>query len=277
MRRHRTAAPAALLAAASLWPVGAQAQGAPAQPLWELGAVALGAHQQAYPGADQSVDRALLLPFAIYRGRILRVDRETAGVRAFKTERFEFDIGVSASLGASSERIEARRGMADLGTLVGLGPRLKWNLGSSGADRWRAEFPLRAVFDLSDGAAYRGYSFQPELKYERSTASGWRLGTSVSAILGDRRLADTFYTVGPADALAQRPAYAARAGLVAWRLEANFSRALDPQWRLFGVARLDSVAGAANEASPLVRKTTGSSVGIGLAYTWQRSRRLAED
>ena len=256
--RHRTAAPAALLAAASLWPVGAQAQGAPAQPLWELGAVALGARQQAYPGADQSVDRALLLPFAIYRGRILRVDRETAGVRAFKTERFEFDIGVSASLGASSEKIEARRG-------------------SSGADRWRAEFPLRAVFDLSDSAAYRGYSFQPELKYERSTASGWRLGTSVSAILGDRRLADTFYTVGPADALAQRPAYAARAGLVAWRLEANFSRALDPQWRLFGVARLDSVAGAANEASPLVRKTTGSSVGIGLAYTWQRSRRLAED
>jgi len=46
---------------------------------------------------------------------------------------------------------------------------------------------------------------------------------------------------------------------------------------LFGFARLDTVAGAANENSPLVRRSTGASVGLGVAYTWMRSERAAFD
>jgi hypothetical protein len=41
-------------------------------PLWELGAMAFGVSQQAYPGADEQLDRALLLPTFIYRGKLLR-------------------------------------------------------------------------------------------------------------------------------------------------------------------------------------------------------------
>jgi outer membrane scaffolding protein for murein synthesis (MipA/OmpV family) len=101
--------------------------------------------------------------------------------------------------------------------------------------------------------------------------------TSLSAIVADQRLAKTFYGVDPIDALADRPAFEAQSGLVAWRLSASFSRNLSRDWRLFGFGRLDTVSGAANEDSPLVKRTNGASVGLGLAYTWRRSSSAATD
>ena len=108
----------------------AQSAASGAPPLWELGGVALGVSQSVYPGADQQVNRALALPYFIYRGDVLRADRETAGIRALKTENFELDVGFAGAFGAGSETIEARQGMRKLGTLVELGPRLKWDLGA---------------------------------------------------------------------------------------------------------------------------------------------------
>ncbi len=254
------------------------ATSATAPPLWEVGGFALGVSQQAYPGSDQQVKRALALPYFIYRGEFFRADRGTVGLRAFKTPEFELDIGLAGAFGSNVDQLEARRGMRKLGNLVELGPRLKWNLGDAPAGgRWRAEFPLRAVFDLSDKAAHRGLSFEPELVFEGKPLNGWRYNASVSAIVADRKLARTFYEVTPAEATAQRAAYSASSGLVAWRLSTSVSRSLSPDWRLFGFARLDTVAGAANEASPLVRQKTGASVGVGLTYTWLRSEQRARD
>jgi len=257
----------------------AQAAAVPgADPLWELGGVVLGVSQQAYPGADQQVNRALPLPYFIYRGDVLRADRETAGIRAMKTETFELDVGFAGAFGAGGDTIDARQGMRKLGTLVELGPRLKWDLGVGlGGGRLGAEFPVRAVLDLSDKAAHRGWSFEPKLTYSRRSASGWRYSASVSAIVADTRLAQTFYEVRSSEATAMRPAYAAESGLVSWRLGTAVSRSLGRDWNLFGFARLDTVAGAANESSPLVRRTTGATVGLGVAYTWLRSERAAFD
>ena len=253
-------------------------QTADALPKWELGAVSIGVTQQAYPGANQQVNRFLILPFFLYRGEFVRADRETAGIRAIKSEQFELDIGFAGSFGASGNEIEARRGMRDLGTLVEFGPRLKWKLGAGpGGGRWRAELPLRAVFDISDGAANRGHSFEPGLVFERQARGGWRYSTSIGAILADTKLARTFYEVTPAEATAVRPAYVARSGLVGWRLGASATHTLNPNWRVFAFARVDSVSGAANAASPLVRASTGGSVAVGVAYTWLRSQATDRD
>lgn len=283
MKIRFASAPARRTALAMIVAVGfvgapVMAQTAAAPPLWELGGVALGVSQQAYPGADQQINRALALPFFIYRGEFFRADRDTAGIRAIKTSEYEIDVGLAGSFGASSNQIEARRGMRDLGTLIELGPRLKWNLGPApGNGRWRAELPLRAVFDISDGAANRGLSFEPELVYEREAKGAWRYSASVGAIVANTKLARTFYEVSSTEATALRPSYAAKSGLVAWRLGASATRSLSPDWRVFGFARIDSVAGAANDASPLVRQTTGASIGVGLAYTWLRSEARARD
>lgn len=247
-------------------------------PLWEFGAVALGVSQQAYPGSDQNVGRALALPYFIYRGKVLRADRGGLGVRALKNTTFEVDVGFSGAFGSNSDSIAARQGMPNLGTLIEFGPRLKWNLGPAPGDgAWRAEFPLRAVFDLSDDAAQRGFSFEPELVYERNAKGGWRYNASVGAVVADHRLATAFYQVTPSQATPVRPAYLAHSGLVSWRVATSFSRSLSPDWRLFGFARLDTVAGSANERSPLVRQTTGVTMGMGVSYTWMRSSERAGD
>jgi outer membrane scaffolding protein for murein synthesis (MipA/OmpV family) len=283
--RRRALAPTAaalalLIAGAS---AHAQSEEAPASslPLWELGVFAFGVSQQAYPGSDEQLARGLLLPFGQYRGRFLRADRDTAGLRAVKTPVYEVDIGVAGSFGGSSAEIGARRGMPELGTLIEFGPRLKINLGSWGegrhAGRWRVELPLRGVFDISDGAAHRGMSFEPEINFQRRSLSGWGYGVSLGAIVGDKRLNRTFYGVDPVYALPDRPAYAAQSGLISWRLSGSLSRQLTPDWRLVTFARWASVAGAANEASPLVRRTNGLSVGFGLSYTWLRSEARANE
>lgn len=270
------AAAAGLLACAGT--ASAQAQGAAGgAPLWELGVLSAGISQQAYPGSDQQVQRATLLPFGIYRGRLLRADGDTAGLRAVKTDTFELDIGIAGSFGAGGQGVDARRGMPRLGTLLEFGPRARWRLGDAPfGGRWRVDLPLRAVLDVSDGWAHRGWALEPELTWERRLP-GWRLSVSGGAILADGKLADTFYGVAPAQAIAGRPAYDAKAGLVALRLSTGFFKDLSLDWRLFGFARVDTVQGAANRDSPLVRQTTGATVGLGVSYTWLRSSRRAED
>jgi outer membrane scaffolding protein for murein synthesis (MipA/OmpV family) len=267
----RRPAAALLLAAAA----GAHAA---ADPRWEVGAVALGVDQQAYPGASDRVRRGLLLPYFIYRGDVLRADREGAGLRAFRSRDLELDVSAAAAFGASATDVPARRGLEPLGTMVEVGPRLRWTLaGTRERGRWRLDLPLRAVFDLEHQLAHRGFVLQPGVAWDREGAAGWTINLTAGALLGDRRLASTYYGVPAAAALPGRPAYEARAGLVAWRLGATLSRPLGRDRRAFGFARIDSVAGAANRASPLVTQQTGATLGLGVAYTWLRSAAVAVD
>ena len=268
----------AALAAALCCAGAASAQEAGFRPLWELGAVGIGVSQQAYPGSDEQVRRGVVLPYAIYRGPIFRADNDGIGVRPIRTPRFELDIGVAGSFGSNADDIEARRGMPDLGTLIEFGPRIKWNLaGTPETGLWRLDLPLRGVFDLSNDLTNRGIVFQPSVVWQKRGSSGWFYASSISALIADKRLARTFYEVEPRFARANRPAYQAEAGLLAWRLTGTVSRQLTRDWQVFGFARLDTVAGAANRASPLVRQTTGASAGFGVSYTWLRSEAPAVD
>jgi hypothetical protein len=232
------------------------------------------------------VDRALAYcDWAVARGllairthvdvcdeRLLAVE-DTAGVRALKTDRYELDVGFAGAFGSRSDEVPARQGMPRLGTMVEFGPRLKWRLtpDARAGGRWTLELPVRGVFDVDDGFRRRGVTVEPELDYDLQLAGGLKLGLRGSVIFGDRALAETFYGVAPAFATAGRPAYQARAGLVAWRLGASLSRPLGPDWRVFGFVRLDSVHGAANADSPLVRRPTDATAGVGLTWTWLRS------
>jgi outer membrane scaffolding protein for murein synthesis (MipA/OmpV family) len=250
----------------------------PVLPRWEAGAFGVLVSQQAYPGADQQVQRSLVLPYLIYRGEILRSERGGAGLRAFKTDALELDLGAAAALGSSATRIEARQGMPDLGTLVEVGPRLRWTLASQpDGSIWRLDLPLRSVHDLGDGLQRRGTTFEPALKWQGPMGSGFFVTTGLSAVVADRQLGQTFYGVERSQATVARPTYSARAGLITWRLSGSLSWRMGTNWNAFTYARMDSVAGAANESSPLIRQTTGLSAGLGLSYTWLRSSLPAVD
>jgi outer membrane protein len=249
----------------------------PSAPLWDVGMFAVGVSQQAYPGAAERINRGLVVPTVYYRGKYLRADGDGAGIRAIKTPRFEFDIGFAAAFGSRADEVEIRSGMPELGTLIEFGPRAKWNLGSYTDGRLRAEFPLRGVFDVTDSFRRKGLAFEPKLIWERRVRDGWSYNASIAALIGDRKLNDTFYGVAPQFARADRPAYVADSGLIAVRLAAGVSRAMGKDWRLFLFTRIDDVHAAANKNSPLVQKKTGASVGFGLSYTILRSKAQASD
>lgn len=243
-------------------------------PLWEFGASAFALTQQAYPGAETYVNRVLAAPYFLYRGEHFRIDRGNTGYRAVKTPRFEFDVGFAGAFGSSSDKVTARRGMDKLGNLIEFGPRLKWNISEPEANgRWRFELPLRAVFDISNKFKHRGYTLEPEIEFERRAFGGWRYSTGLSAVWGNRQIAETFYQVRPDQVLPDRAAYQAKQGLIAWRLSSFISHSYSNNFRVFGGVRVDSVVGAANENSPLVKRKTAPSLLLGFTYTWMRSDR----
>lgn len=249
------------------------AQPVPTLPLWEVGIAGGAASTPAYPGADDRSTRALALPLAIYRGKVLRADRSGIGVRLFDDDRVELDLGFAASLPARSRDVAARTGMPDLHPLVEFGPRLKVLLARPDASSAvRLELPLRAPFELGHGFRRHGLVIEPRLVYETGADNGiWQASASAGAVAGNAGLNAYFYEVAPPYARADRPAYRARGGLIATRVGLNVSRRLSPDWRVFGLLRYDRLGHAANRDSPLLRERSGVSVAAGFTWTWYRS------
>lgn len=245
-------------------------------PLWEAGVFAGALSVPDYPASSQRNQRALVLPFLVYRGDVLRADRNGVGARMAHTDRYEFDIGFAASLPANSNDVDLRQGMPDLGTLIEFGPRIKVKLAEPAADqRATFELPLRAVLEFNGGVRQVGYALEPKLAYEWRVAGDWRLKSAVSLVLGDQQLNQYFYGVSAAYATASRPAYEAQSGLISSRLTVDGSKRLGPDLNLFAFARYDLHEGAANRASPLFAQNQGTSVGLGLTWTLGRSEARA--
>ncbi len=246
-------------------------------PLWEIGAVAIAAYQPAYPGSDQDLARLRILPFGIYRGSLIRADGNGIGLRAFRSPRFEWDVSGSGSFGSSANKVHVRQGMPSIGTLVEIGPALKVNLGDLVDDKreprlTQLELPVRAVFDVNDGFSHRGWTFEPRLSHTAWTGPSFALVVSASALVGDRSLNHLYYGVDTPYATADRPAYQASAGLIATRLNASLRHRVNSTLRLQYFAQVETVRGAANEASPLVRSKQDAGIGVSLIWgVWHSS------
>ena len=274
----------AAIAAACLIPsvhANAQSVGQGDLPLWEFGVGAFGLTAPAYPGADDRNNRVLPLPYLLYRGEVLRADQSGIGARLFRSDRLEFDVGLAGALPSDSDNVDIRAGMPDLGALFEFGPRLKIRVadidqGSQMRSRLRAELPLRAVIEARGGLRRQGWTFEPKLAYETRGERGlWSVEGNVSVVFGDKRINRYFYEVQPQYANASRAAYGADAGLMLTRVGLFATRQLNPDVRLFGFVRYESYAGSANRDSPLHIKNSGTSAGIGFAWTLARSSRRA--
>ena len=245
-------------------------------PLWEIGLVGIGGYQPAYPGSDKDIARARVLPYAIYRGSVLHMDGSGIGVHAFRTPRFEWDISGSGAFGSSANQVKAREGMPSIGTLAEIGPALKINLGdlvdpARDARKTQLELPVRAVFEASHGVRGEGWTFEPRLTHTAWQGESTSVVLTASALFGNKRLNHMYYGVDAAYVTPDRPGYDAKAGLVATRLGASLRQRLTKTLRLQWFAQVESVAGAANEDSPLVRKKQDAGFGVSLVWGAWRS------
>jgi outer membrane protein len=247
-------------------------------PLWEVGVLGGTASTPAYPGSSDRSTRSLVLPYLIYRGEVFRSDQSGIGMRLLQSDRLELDVGLAASLPARSDDVAARAGMPDLGTLLELGPRLKVTLAEpSPGSRLRLDIPLRAVLEARGGLHAQGWTFEPKVVYEmRGGRDDWTFDANLGMVFGNRKINQYFYEVQPQYVAAGRPAFESDSGLMLVRTGASASRLFTPDLRLFGFVRYESYAGAVNRDSPLMKRSTGASIGVGFAYTLTRSVRKAQ-
>lgn len=264
--RHTWTIPILLLVL--LWPVQALSEG---KPLWEIGVGLAVLQMPDYRGADESRGYLLPYPYLVYRGDILRVERERISGRIFQTDRLLLDISINGSAPVDSSDNQDRRGMPDLDPTFEIGPSLDITLLESRRNRCKLKLalPVRAAFSTDFSSAHHeGWIFHPRLNLEKADlipGSGVNLGLSVGPMFADRGYHDYFYTVDPAFATPSRPRYASGGGYSGTTATVGLSKALNP-FVLSGFVSLDYLKGAVFEESPLVK--TQNSWMCGFAVSW---------
>ena len=252
---------ALLLAAAPAW--------AAERPLWEFG-LGLGALSLPhYRGSDQQHTWLLPTPYFVYRGDILRADRDGARARLLDTDRYDLDVSVAATAPARSEDNLARQGMPDLAPTIELGPNLNVTLGRGEGWRLQARLPVRAAITIESEPRSIGWLASPNLNLD-FRAHGWNIGVLGGPLFASRSYHGVYYGVDAAYATAARPAYQAGGGFGGWRLVTGLSRRVGPWW-LGAFASADTVRGAVFDDSPLVRQRETYALGIAFSYIFATS------
>ena len=246
------------------------------RPLWELGLGVAALRLPDYPGSDQARGYLLPLPYIVYRGTWLKADRDGARALLFDSPRVKLDVSVAASTPTRSERNLAREGMPDLAGTFEIGPNVNFTLASSRAERWKLDLrlPLRAAVTIQRSPRFVGSTFSPNLNLDvGGLGGGWNLGLLAGPVFADRKFHRYYYGVDTAYASASRPAYDARGGYAGWRALAATSRRFGNAW-VGGFVRYDQLRGAAFDDSPLVRRTSALTFGLGVSWILATSSEL---
>ncbi|CAG4883460.1 conserved exported protein of unknown function [Georgfuchsia toluolica] len=241
-------------------------------PLRELGAGAAVVSFPDYRGSDKQRNYVLPLPYVVYRGEMLQIDREKVRGLLFKTERMELDISVNGSVPVRSNNNPVRQGMPDLDPTLEIGPSLNYLLAQdSQRHKLALKLPLRAVI-ASDfhHARSAGVLANPQFDLDVSITQGWKLGLVAGTLFGDRRYHEYFYSVVPQYARAGRPAYDAPGGYSGAQFIAAASKRFDQFW-VGAFIKYDNINHTAFGASPLIERRSNLAAGFGLPWVFTQS------
>jgi MipA family protein len=251
------------------------------KPLWEIGFGAAGLSIPDYRGSDERSAYLLPLPYVIYRGDALRVDREGVHGKLFRSDRIRLEISAAAGPPAKSDSNTARAGMPDIDPTIEIGPSLAIRLwrGVDNGRKLSLKFPLRAVV-ATDLSHFRhiGWVFSPHMDYEIANigpGGGWDLGLAAGPLYATEKYHDYFYEVAPEFAAPSRPVFDARRGYSGSRATLTFSKRFSKFW-VGAFARYDTLAGAVFDDSPLVKKNSSFMVGAGIAWIIARSKTMVQ-
>lgn len=253
------------------------------RPLWELGVGFAAINSPDYRGSDESRNYFFPLPYVIYRGDVLRVDRSGVYNRLIEAGRFHLDLSGDAGVPVNSAKNAARQGMPDLDPVFEVGPSLEICLLEScdGDRKLQFRLPVRAVFSFATN--FRSIDSQggtafPNLNFDLKNVGpdrDWNFGASAGLLLATERYHDYYYEVAPAFATPTRPAYNARGGYSGARLTVSASRRYRQVW-IGAFARYDDLSGTVFEDSPLMRIGHSFMAGLAVAWVLGESEQLVE-
>lgn len=243
------------------------------RPLWEIGVFTGAARLPHYRGSDEYSEYVLPLPYLIYRGEILRADRDGLKGIFWSTDRIETALSFSGSPPPDEDN-DARDGMPELGAVLEAGPGIKFYL----TDRKvpnplyvRAGVRAAISVDTDDfGMAYEGIHGDVKLIYRNRTwlkEQGVFIGLNATVDFANGEYHDYFYRVDSQYARPGRPAYDAEGGYSGFALSANAVKKLTDRWSVGAYYRWDNVSGAVYEDSPLVKTENNHTIGLALIWT----------
>lgn len=240
------------------------------KPQWEIGAGFAAIDFPIYRGASEHRSYLLPVPYFIYRGDVVQINRERIRGLIFRKDRVEMDVSVNGSVPANSNDSIARRGMPNLDPTFEIGPSLNTHLYYSEDKKttFDIRMPLRTVV-ASNFKRFKhvGWLFQPQLNFDVRDISGngWNLGVVGGLIYSDRNYHSYFYDVAPQFATATRPAYTANGGYSGTQFILALNKRYPEHW-VGGFMKWDDLSGATFVNSPLV--TSKQYFTVGFAVTW---------
>ena len=251
------------------------------KPLWELGAGLLFLQMPDYRGSDENRRYLLPYPYFVYRGDILRVERERISGRIFETDRLLLDISLNGNVPVNSSENPDRRGMADLDPTFEIGPSLNMTLLENRQDHYKLKLtlPIRAAFSTDfSSVRHEGWVFHPRLVFEKAdmiAGSGVNLGISAGPMFADRGYHRYFYAVDPPYATPARRSYEAGGGYSGSTLTVGLNKNIKP-FIISAFVSLDFLQGATFEGSPLVKNKYAVMTGITVSWVFLTSSRMVE-
>jgi hypothetical protein len=233
-----------------------------------------------YRGASSVHGYPLPVPYFIYRGDILRADRDGVHGRFLNARYVEFDISVNATAPVFSRTSAARAGMPNLDPTLEIGPSLQWHLWREADDRLRLDLrtPLRNAVTLASPPRSIGWVFAPNLSLDCrgvGRAAGWNLGLLAGPLYAQRRYDAYFYAVAPQYATSMRPAYEPAGGYGGSQLLLALSKRFPRYW-VGAYLRHDWLQGALFIDSPLVQQRAYWAGGVGIVWMISASSRRVD-
>jgi outer membrane protein len=237
---------------------------------WELGLGVGAVSGPDYRGSNEHRNFISPIPYIVYRGKIIRSDRDGIRGSFLRSDRYEFTFSASAAITPDTDKNRLREDMPDLGSTLELGPSLNINVtGSDFSQGWHLQVPWRAVFSIgADESGYIGSVFQPQFVYRR-TFSDWTFNYRIGVMFASDDYHDYYYNVAQEYATATRTYFNADGGYSGWNNQLALSRRFNHngiKTRLALFVRYDNIGGTDFIKSSLV--TTDHSYRSGLAFIW---------
>lgn len=253
-------------------------------PLWEVGMAAVDTRLPHYIGSDEYENYIFPLPYVIYRGDLLRADRD--GVRGifYKGEKFETNLSFWGNPPVSEEN-GTREGMPKLDAIGEVGPALRYYFYRHG---WQDHLYLQATLrtswsiDFQGGLDiemdYQGLNGGLDLYYQNKSlfeAQKLTIRLRAGLLFADSKYNDYFYSVDDQYATTDREAYDAKGGYAGFLLSTGLYKWLTDRLGIGFYARWNNIDGAVFEESSLVREENNYAIGSTLVWKIAVSKKPA--
>lgn len=237
---------------------------------WELGLGVGAVAGPDYRGSDEYRSFISPIPYIVYRGKIIRTDREGIRGNFLRTDQYEFTFSAGAAITPDADQNKLRNGMPELGSTLEIGPSFNINLTGVDFSRgWHMQIPWRAVFAIDAGeSGYIGSVFQPQLVY-RNRLNKWTFTYRAGVTYASDDYHDYYYSVNRQYITETRYYFEADGGYSGWNNHMALSRSFNysgVKTRLALFIRYDNMSGADFKESPLV--VTDHSYRGGVAFIW---------